>query len=289
MVEELQQQEPALVEGEIVSSGKIETDVDEDDEELDIFEIIEELPCDKVVDQPEKDADATSTTECESSDGTESRPSISHEFSLSSIGSALAGLQASTADGVEKLRQSFSQIQVSPRDLNQLSEHSSRGFGGRRPTIELSSRGIGGRRAKRQSKVDFGEFEYKAVRLQYTKEDIFNIANDPKQMEELRLALRSLGAVTDTILKQKLHWYVKNSKRVRREAEERARQREEEMARKAEEERAQQLADSQLEPATPPTEFKVIDGKKVLQEAAGALSTEDPSPKTVRGIFVVQG
>ena len=66
---------------------------------------------------------------------------------------------------------------------------------------------------KKPRVVDFGPFEERAMRLQYTADDVFEICNDPLQFQELRNALRSMGAITNTLIKQKLHWYVKNNKR----------------------------------------------------------------------------
>lgn len=54
------------------------------------------------------------------------------------------------------------------------------------------------------STVDFGEFEARAARLQYTQQDIFSIVDDPEQFDELKAALRSLGAVTNSLLKTKV-------------------------------------------------------------------------------------
>lgn len=296
-----QQLDVPLLEGGMI--GNTGEEPQQEDEEMDLLEIIQEG---KIADTTNHTVSTINSDTFD--DSTTTRPSISHEFSLSSLGSALAGtLQASTTSlgtataslhskGVEKLLQSFNQLQVaSPRELGQTSEHGATV----RRVSDSSMRGTGGRglRAKFSGKqparkVDFGEFEHRAARLQYTQEDIFNITNDPAQMKELRLALRSLGAVTNTTLKQKLHWYVKNSKRARRDAEERARQQEEGRARKLEKEQArqQQLEErrqAELEPSTPPIEYnKVIDGNKVLQDAAGVLSPDDPSPKSVRDIFV---
>lgn len=274
-----------LWEGEVLKKEDVDATETTEDEEMDILEIIEERS------QGEDDTIPTTVNEEEDS---LSRPST-HEFSLTSLGSALGGaFQASTTNlgaatasfhskGMEKLRESFSNMQVpSPRELaDKMSDHSSRGTLSRRSDHHVRSF-IAVRNPRRR--VDFGEFQPRAERLQYTQEDIFTIASDPVQMQELRLALRSLGAVTDSLLKQKLHWYVKNSKRARREAEEREQERlrQEEM-RKQEEKQSE----SEVEPTTPPMEqHKVIDGYKVLEQAAGAINPEDPSPKCVRGIFV---
>jgi hypothetical protein len=145
---------------------------------------------------------------------------------------------------------------------------------------------------KKQPRVDFGHLEERAVRLQYTADDVFEIVNDPIQFQELRNALRTMGAVTNTLIKQKLHWYVKNNKRERARQQEllllqqqQQQQQQQQLQWHQQEEREQRQQES-AEPVTPPTEPKVMDSAKVWKDNATAISHLDPSPTSVRGIFV---
>lgn len=231
------------------------------DEELSIVQIIGDLPDEEATDDFDQNAQLSTTAHSDiPRNSTRSTGSSSLEFSLSSIGFALAGtLTAST----NSIVQSLSQIQT-------LGEFSERGSGKRASKF-----------ANRQpmpmmkSVVDFGVHESRASRLRYSKEDLVDIVEDEAQFDDLRQALRAMGAVTNTVLKEKLHWYIKNSKRARRVAS----QREEQQKREQEEKERDQ------EPTTPPSEQKMIDSSKVLQ-SAGPIGAEDPSPKSVRGIFV---
>lgn len=229
------------------------------DEELDIVQLIGDLPDEEATDTFDQNAQLSATAHGDiPKDSTRSTGSSSHEFSLSSIGFALAGtLTAST----NSIVQSLSQIQT-------LGEFSERGSGKRASKFA-------NKQPVMKSVVDFGVHESRAARLRYSKEDLADIVEDEAQFDDLRQALRAIGAVTDGVLKETLHFYIKNTKRARRLA----RQREEERHKEEEEK------ERELEPTTPPTEQKMIDSSKVLQ-SAGPINTEDPSPKSVRGIFV---
>lgn len=98
------------------------------------------------------------------------------------------------------------------------------------------------------------------------------LPDDPDQFDELQSALRSMGAITNTVLKQKLHWYVKNSKRARAAAKELLKQQQQQQ------QQPESLADEG--PVTPPTESKILNSDQMLRLAT------DPSPKSVHGIFV---
>ncbi|CAB9515538.1 expressed unknown protein [Seminavis robusta] len=229
-----------------------ETETESDDSQQDILEIIEELPLDG---EDEFDTPASST---------------SNEFSLSNItfalGGAIQGSAATLGNATDKLRQSLipsAAPSASPAKANNNPLNNS-----------LSNlRRSSSHNNKKNRKVDFGPFESRAVRLQYTQEDLFEIVDDPAQFYELQNALRSLGAVTNTLVQQKLHWYIKNNKR------ERARQ-------AALEEEALQQQQEQ-EPTTPPTESKVMNGDDLLVKAGlPPIAEEEESPKSVREIFV---
>jgi hypothetical protein len=202
--------------------------------------------------------------------------SVEFEFSLSSItfalGDVLQGSAAKLGDALAggKLRQNNN------KDLLSSSSHHSV----LRAKL-LRNNSNHNNKNKSSSSSRLGQFEEGVIRLRYTPDDVFDIVDDPHQFQELRNALRSMGAVTNTLIQQRLHWYVRNNKR------ERARQAQAEAQAQAE-----LLLQQCQRPETPPTEShqKVMDTDKVFLKNDShkgiILSELDPSPKSVRGIFV---
>ena len=267
-------------------------------EEGDFLEIIEEISDDGAEDllmemlqhqqHQQSQDDEEHKDEDDNDDNDAARGSHGHDFSLSNITFAIGGaLHASTANlgwatahllqeaqskSVQKLRASLSHMNLpsSPSEGGGSSSHSasSRSLPTKWSDHQYSYSRQQQRQVPRKSCVNFGSFESRASRLQYTEEDLFNIADNQEQFEDLQEALRSMGAITNTLLKQKLHWYVKNCKRARA-AQERQQQ--------------QQQLSAEEGTITPPTESKVLDKNQVLQLAT------DPSPTSVHGIFVPPG
>jgi len=172
----------------------------------------------------------------------------------------------------------------------------------------LSNSSHQGQKQRRKSCVDFGEFEAQASRLQYDSQDVFDIADNQEQFGDLQTALRSMGAITNGVLKQKLHWYIVNTKRIRRKKEQEEQQRlaemelrqqqeqeekvkaelqkqqEQEELAAAETERSKKVPCSQTEEGetlvTPVTETKYLNSRDILKSA------NDPSPTSIRDMFV---
>jgi hypothetical protein len=264
--------------------------VDEEKKETeDILEIIEE--CSVTQDdesggeeQTEKNDDSYSDL----NDSTTSHSKSTHEFefSLSSItfalGDVLQGSAAKLGDAITaggKLRHHHHHHHA-PNSYNNHHKPDAPLGGSSHHSLSVMRAKLRSSNHSKKPRVDFGHFEERAVRLQYTADDVFEIVNDPLQFEQLRNALRTMGAVTDTLIKQKLHWYVKNSKRERERQAQSLQEQQQEATRLR---RIQEAA----EPVTPPTEPKLIDSGKVLKDGANVIISDlDPSPKSVRGIFV---
>ena len=180
-----------------------------------------------------KDADNHCDEERKESDSVNSEEEDGRqpqEFSLSNIGWALhtstAHLGSATAQllqeaqnkSVQTLRASFSHMQLpsSPSnttgDTNDASSRSLPTKWCDHPSLMVEQQ------QRRKSCVNFGTFEARASRLQYNQEDVYNIAADPAQFDHLQMALRDMGATTNLVLQEKLHWYIVNSKRARAKA-----------------------------------------------------------------------
>ena len=186
----------------------------------------QQSPCeeeDKNCGDEEKESD--SSVDDEGEEGGQQR----QDFSLSNIGWALhtstAHLGSATAQllqgaqnkSVQTLRASFSHMQLPSSPNNTTGDSSNDASSRSLPTkwCDHPSLMMEQKQQRRKSCVDFGNLEARASRLQYNQEDVYNIAADPVQFDQLQMALRDMGATTNLVLQEKLHWYIVNSKRAR--------------------------------------------------------------------------
>ena len=167
----------------------------------------------------------------EEGEGNEPRgPQQQQDFSLSNIGWALHTstaqlgsvtahlLQEAQTKSVETLRASFSHLQLppSPNSNGHYNSASIRSLPTKwcdHPSLLLHQQQQQEQQRRRRSCIDFGCFEERALSLQYNQEDVYNIAADPVQFDELQRVLRATGATTNLVLKEKLHWYIVNTKK----------------------------------------------------------------------------
>ena len=252
--------------------------LEEEEKDENVFEIIEELSDEEEEEKKEQEPSESSSS--------------SNDFSLSSIkfvlGDALTGSATSFGTAAEKLgsaaeslvRASFHNHQPSPKmALDGSSDHSINSKRSTKSFVVPSFDGrslLYGEGGKPRRAINLGRFEERVKRLQYTNEDVAEIVENKHQFQELQVALRGMGAMTDTTLKLKLHWYIRNTKK---EKERRQRQ---ELQRKEHQQQQQGVVSSTSNPVTAqPTETQVVNSVKEVMENC-------TSPHSVRGIYIPQ-